>query len=713
MYGFTEKLPDAKQGENAYAAFRIWSDSEEEKLFEMACFGPARLYVAGEMVFQSSVTEEVNVKHKKAFPVQLKRGWNDFIFCFSSTASGFGAMIAPEEVRWHWLPFLAPFTEREGCLGAVYSQAFPGDFRKMKPDFCLGGSERETGLEWYPQRWSGEAADWNREAAGGHRWETVFGEIEPGQRIYGKTSLRGDGREIMIQTGAGGTGGPLGSRGAGGAPDRRTGRRTRRRARGGAAAVRGARGSQIGHHFPTGPAAPVGWKVMIHSRIRSFSLDRSMWLCHIPAYAFREKMVPLPLPPDSGCATIFLWFQVLERGNFCIMHAFEFYQPTAIVFGPGTEAQAGPKAAQLGARRVLVVYGGQSAKASGLLSRVLSSLDGAGLAHDTFGGIHPNPRLLQAREGVQKALDFGADLILAVGGGSVIDASKAIALGAANPEADLWDFWQRKRPVEQILPIGVVLTISASGSETSDTAVLTHDETLVKRGLGSDLLRPKFAILDPELTYTLPPYQVSCGVVDIMMHTLDRYFTSVTGNLLTDEIAEGLLRTVITCGARAHKNSHDAQAMSELMWAGSLSHNDLTGLGAPKDFAPHQLGHELSARFDFAHGATLSAVWGSWAAYCWKTNPARFAQYGVKVWGLDPAGKTQEKLAQEAIARTVDFFRSLGMPTSLVELGCGLQTEEELEELARRCTFYGQRTIGAFRVLGYEDILEIYRLANH
>lgn len=438
-----------------------------------------------------------------------------------------------------------------------------------------------------------------------------------------------------------------------------------------------------------------------------------MWLCHIPAYAFREKMVPLPLPPDSGCATIFLWFQVLERGNFCIMHAFEFYQPTAIVFGPGTEAQAGPKAAQLGARRVLVVYGGQSAKASGLLSRVLSSLDGAGLTHDTFGGIHPNPRLFQAREGVQKALDFGADLILAVGGGSVIDASKAIALGAANPEADLWDFWQRKRPVERILPIGVVLTISASGSETSDTAVLTHDETLVKRGLGSDLLRPKFAILDPELTYTLPPYQVSCGVVDIMMHTLDRYFTSVTGNLLTDEIAEGLLRTVITCGARAHKNSRDAQAMSELMWAGSLSHNDLTGLGAPKDFAPHQLGHELSARFDFAHGATLSAVWGSWAAYCWKTNPARFAQYGVKVWGLDPAGKTQEELAQEAIARTVDFFRSLGMPTSLVELGCGLQTEEELEELARRCTFYGQRTIGAFQVLGYEDILEIYRLANH
>ena len=395
------------------------------------------------------------------------------------------------------------------------------------------------------------------------------------------------------------------------------------------------------------------------------------------------------------------------------MHAFEFYQPTAITFGPGTEEQAGAKAAQLGAKRVLVVYGGESAKRSGLLDRVLASLEEAELAHETFGGIHPNPRLFQVREGVQKALDFGADLVLAVGGGSVIDAAKAIALGAANPEGDLWDFWLRKRPVEHTLPVGAILTISAAGSETSDTAVLTRDDTLVKRGLGSSLLRPKFAIMDPELTYTLPPFQVTCGVVDIMMHTLDRYFTSVTGNLLTDEIAEGLLRTVIACGRRAHQNSRDEQAMSELMWAGSLSHNDLTGLGAPKDFAPHQLGHELSARFDFAHGATLSAVWGSWARYCWETNPARFAQYGVRVWKLDPAGKGEDQLAQEAIAATVDYFRALGMPTCFTELGCGVQSEAELEELARRCTFHGQRTIGAFRVLGYEDILEIYRLANH
>ena len=394
------------------------------------------------------------------------------------------------------------------------------------------------------------------------------------------------------------------------------------------------------------------------------------------------------------------------------MHAFEFSIPTQIVFGPGTEARTGELAAGLGARRVLLVCGGQSARRSGLLDRVEQSLTQAGLICRVFAGIHPNPRLFQVREGVQAALEFGADLVLAVGGGSVIDAAKAIALGAAEPETDLWDFWLGKRPVERTLPVGAVLTISAAGSETSSSAVLTRDDTLEKRGLTSDRIRPRFAVMDPELTCSLPPYQIACGVVDIMMHTLDRYFTCVTGNLLTDEIAQGLLRTVIHCGTRALADPQDLQAMSELMWAGSLSHNGLTGLGAPKDFAVHQLGHELSARFDFAHGATLSAMWGSWAEYCMETDPARFAQYGVSVWGLDPAGGSQEELARQAIARTVDYFRSLGMPTCLTELGCGLQSEEELKELARRCTFYGARTIGAFRVLGESDILAIYRAAN-
>jgi alcohol dehydrogenase YqhD (iron-dependent ADH family) len=394
------------------------------------------------------------------------------------------------------------------------------------------------------------------------------------------------------------------------------------------------------------------------------------------------------------------------------MHAFEFSIPTQIVFGAGTETRTGELAAGLGASRVLLVCGGQSARHSGLLDRVEQSLTQAGLACRIFAGIHPNPRLFQVQEGVQAALEFGADLVLAVGGGSVIDAAKAIALGAAEPEADLWDFWLGKRPVARTLPVGVVLTISAAGSETSSSAVLTRDDTLEKRGLTSERIRPRFAVMNPELTCSLPPYQIACGVVDIMMHTLDRYFTSVTGNLLTDEIAQGLLRTVIRCGTRALADPQDLQAMSELMWAGSLSHNGLTGLGAPKDFAVHQLGHELSARFDFAHGATLSAMWGSWAEYCVETNPARFAQYGVSVWELDPTSGSQDELARQAIARTVEYFRSLGMPTCLTELGCGLQSEEELKELARRCTFYGARTIGAFRVLGESDILAIYRAAN-
>ena len=227
----------------------------------------------------------------------------------------------------------------------------------------------------------------------------------------------------------------------------------------------------------------------------------------------------------------------------------------------------------------------------------------------TVGGVKPNPRLSFAREAVKKSIEFGTDFVLAVGGGSVIDTSKAVAHGTANPDTDIWEFWSKKQTVKRSLPVGVVLTLAAAGSETSDSAVLTNEETKIKRGLSTDFNRPAFAIMNPELTYTLPKYQVGCGIVDIMMHTLDRYFTQTENNELTDEIAEGLLRTVIRNGAIAIKDSHDYNAMSEIMWAGSLSHNGITGLGAEKDFAVHQLGHELSAKFDIAHGASLSAVW--------------------------------------------------------------------------------------------------------
>ena len=395
------------------------------------------------------------------------------------------------------------------------------------------------------------------------------------------------------------------------------------------------------------------------------------------------------------------------------MQAFEFYSPTRIIFGPGTEQQAGTQAVSFGAHRVLVVYGGHSAVKSGLLDRVLASLKDSGLACETLGGVHPNPRLSLVREGLKKALDFQADFLLAVGGGSVIDTAKAIADGAANPELDIWDdIWLKKVPLKKALPVGVVLTIPAAGSESSDSAVLTKDETLEKRGLGSNFQRPRFAIMNPELTFTLPPYQVSCGIVYINMHTMDRYFNPVTTNELTDEIAEGLLRTVIRNGRRALEHPGDYQAMSELMWAGSLSHNGLTGLGGSMDFATHQLGHELSARFDAAHGATLAAMWGSWARYCLDTNPARFARFGVKVWGLEDKGD-EKALAQAAIEATEDYFRSIGMPTSISEILGSVQPPEMLETLTRGCTFQGQRTIGSFRVLGHDDILAIYKLANH
>ena len=268
-----------------------------------------------------------------------------------------------------------------------------------------------------------------------------------------------------------------------------------------------------------------------------------------------------------------------------------------------------------------------------------------------------------------------------------------------------------EKKVEKTLPVGVILTLAAAGSETSDSAVLTNTEIQVKRGLSTDLNRPEFAIMNPELTYTLPKYQVGCGIVDIMMHTLDRYFTKTKGNQLTDEIAEGLLRTVIANGRIAIQDSHNYESMSEIMWCGSISHNGLTGLGAEKDFAPHQLGHELSAKFDIAHGASLSAVWGAWAEYSYMEDVDRFVRFADKVWGI--SGDNKEEVARKAINATVNYFKLLDMPTCFSEAKeIGLKTEDELWTMADGCSYKDTRTIGAFRVLNKEDIFNVYKLAN-
>lgn len=394
------------------------------------------------------------------------------------------------------------------------------------------------------------------------------------------------------------------------------------------------------------------------------------------------------------------------------MQSFQYYIKTNVVFGEGSVCRTAELVKKHGGSRVLVVYGGGSAKRSGLLDRVFALLDEALLPYDSIGGVQPNPRVELAREGVKRAVEFRADLILAVGGGSVIDTAKAIAHGAANPETDIWEFWKRRAVLTRSTPVGVILTIPAAGSETSDSAVLTNEQEQEKRGLNTDLNRPAFAILDPKLAMTLPTRQLSCGVTDILMHTLDRYFTPADDNELTDALAEALLRVVIRNGPKVVENENDLHAMSEIMWCGSVSHNGLTGLGAPREFTTHQLGHALSEKFDAIHGETLSAMWGSWARYVWETKPARFARFARNVWDVDDVDA--DEAAMLGIEATENFFRSLHMPVSLGELkDVGVQSEEGLQELALRCSYQKTRTIGSFRVLGYDEMLEIYRLANH
>lgn len=312
---------------------------------------------------------------------------------------------------------------------------------------------------------------------------------------------------------------------------------------------------------------------------------------------------------------------------------------------------------------------------------------------------------------MKKALEFGAECLLAVGGGSVIDTAKAVAVGAANPEIDIWDVWTKKAAVHQAKPVGVVLTISAAGSEMSDSVVLTDEESHRKMGFNSDIVRPRFAVMNPELTYTLPKYQLTCGIVDILMHTLERYFTPVGGNQLTDEIAEGLMRTVIRNGKIAYENQEDYEAMSEIMWCGSISHNNLTGLGRPKDFACHKLGHEIGGMYDEAHGATLSAVWGSWARYVYRLDTARFANYGRKVWGIDK--ENEEETAVSAIEATEEFFRSLQMSTCIGEMKIGVLPDEVLRKMADSATKGDTVKLGCFKKLDAKDMYEIYRAANH
>lgn len=392
------------------------------------------------------------------------------------------------------------------------------------------------------------------------------------------------------------------------------------------------------------------------------------------------------------------------------MQDFNFYTPTQVVFGKKGEDKVGELVKALNCKKVLVHFGGNSAKKSGLLDRVFDSLTQSGIDYVSLGGVVPNPRLSKVYEGIDLCKKENVDFILAIGGGSVIDSAKAIGYGISN-DCDVWDFYMKKAIPAGCLPIGTILTLSAAGSEMSNSSVITNEEGWLKRGCNSDYCRPKFAIMNPELTYTLPPYQTASGSTDILMHTMERYFTQGGTMELTDGISEALMRTVINNSKILMKDPTNYEARAEVMWAGSLSHNGLTGCGSIGDWACHQLEHELGGMFDVAHGAGLAAVWGSWARYVYKHNVARFAQFAVNVLGVPNDFSDQEKTALAGIEAMENYYKSIDMPISIKELGVELN-DEQIKELAYKCSFQNTRTVGGVKALNTEDMIEIYKMAR-
>lgn len=392
------------------------------------------------------------------------------------------------------------------------------------------------------------------------------------------------------------------------------------------------------------------------------------------------------------------------------MNDFTYYTPTKVVFGRDSELQTGTLVTELNCRNVLIHYGGGSAKRSGLLARIEKSLEEAGIRYVELGGVVPNPRLSLIYKGIELCKKENVDFILAVGGGSVIDSAKAIGYGVANG-GDVWDFYDFKRTPKSCLPIGAVLTIAAAGSEMSDSSVITNEDGWEKRGCNSNTCRLKFAVMNPELTMTLPAFQTACGCADILMHTMERYFNHGDNMELTDGISEALMRTVLKNAKNLVDDPGNYEARAEVMWAGSLSHNGLTGCGTDGgDWATHKLEHELGGMFDVAHGAGLTAIWGSWARYVYKERADRFAKFAVNVMGVEPQEEA-EKTALLGIEAMEAFYREIHMPTSLTELGIA-PTDAQIEELAEKCCISTRDHLGKVKHLGKEDMTAIYKAAK-
>ena len=382
-----------------------------------------------------------------------------------------------------------------------------------------------------------------------------------------------------------------------------------------------------------------------------------------------------------------------------------YYAPTNVHFGAGAEDKVAEVLKAEGATKVLIHFGGGSVKRSGLLGKVEKLLSEGGIEYVELGGVVPNPRVSLVRKGIELVKSEGVDFILAVGGGSVLDSAKAIGYGVYGG-GDVWDFYCGNRKVEGTLPVGVILTLAATGSEMSDSSVITNDETdpIYKRGVNTDFGRVKFALLDPELTYTVSKYQTACGATDIMMHTLERYFHQGYALDFTDQMSFTLLKEVMKNAPVALEHPDDYDARANIMWCGTLSHNGLmaTGNANKGDWACHQIEHELSAEYDVAHGAGLAAIWGSWARYVLSVDPERFVKLGEGVFGeSDPV---------KAIEKFEEFFRSIGMPTDIKGLGLDFD-EAACRTAALGVTFQNARKIGNFKLLDTEDIFNIYMMA--
>lgn len=388
---------------------------------------------------------------------------------------------------------------------------------------------------------------------------------------------------------------------------------------------------------------------------------------------------------------------------------FTIHTTTEVVFGRDIEKDIGPKLKEIGAHRVLVHFGGSSARSSGLLDRVEHSLFEAGLSFVELGGVEPNPKISMVRRGIELCQREGIDFILAVGGGSVLDSAKGIGMGVATGR-DPWEFAATGTAPDQTLPVGSVLTLSASGSETSNSCVLTNEELKEKRGITSQTNRPRISFLNPENTFTVSKFQTGCGIVDIMMHTLERYLTAGGETDITDRIAEGLLIATRDAGRRAIADPNDYEARATLMWAGSISHNNLTECGRLRLFPVHKLEHELSAfRDEIAHGAGLSVLFPAWALYVMEHDMPRFAQLAHRVLGVEMDFSHPERTARDGILTLKRFFEEIGMPVHMAQLGIKPENYETLADNAIR-TAGGP--VKSYVPLDKPAILEIFRLAE-